>query len=193
MASNQYNVYLRKRNTPFQLSSLLLLMKQKSQITLFTIYIYIYKRLFVPMYLPMSLFHKRTAGPISTKFCTDLPTNPGMVLSTIITAPTRPPDPRVPQTPKDVSSSNFSWAVPGPGWLVIYIGYLVKLWELGDWGSIFMIWLYMSKSWLIVVQKLDKNDLLTHLFTFIKKSVKWTIVKSTLFSFTWFSVRIISS
>jgi len=77
-------------------------------------YIYIY----IPMYLPMSLFHKRTAGPISTKFCTDLPTNPGMVLSTSMTAPTRPPDPRVLQTPKDVSSSNFSRAAPGPGWLV---------------------------------------------------------------------------
>jgi len=72
------------------------------------------------MYLPMSLFHARTAGPISTKFCTDLPTNPGMVLSTSMTAPTWPPDPRVPQTPKlqKTRSSNFSRAAPGPGWLV---------------------------------------------------------------------------
>jgi len=42
----------------------------------------------------------RTAGPISTKFCTDLPTNSGKVLNTSMTLPTQPPDPGVPQTPK---------------------------------------------------------------------------------------------
>jgi len=82
-------------------------------------FIYIYKT--DCNYVPMSLFHARTARPISTKFCTDLPTNPGMVLSTSMTPPTLPLDPGVPQTPKDVSSSNFSGAAPGPGWLVIYI------------------------------------------------------------------------
>jgi len=56
--------------------------------------------LFFPMYLPMSPFHILTAGPISTKFCTDLPTNWGKVLNTRMTTPTRPPDPGVPQTPK---------------------------------------------------------------------------------------------
>jgi len=76
-------------------------------------------------------FHARTARPISTKFCTDLPTNSGKVLSTSITPTTRPLDPGVPQTlkplcnvkcPGHVSSSNFSRAAPGPGWLVcIYI------------------------------------------------------------------------
>jgi len=48
----------------------------------------------------MSPFHARTARPISTKFCTDLPTNSGKVLNTTMTPPTRPPDPGVPQTPK---------------------------------------------------------------------------------------------
>jgi len=55
-----------------------------------------YKRVFVAMFP----FHVWTAGPISTKFCTDLPTNSGKVLNTSITLPTRPLDPRVPQTPK---------------------------------------------------------------------------------------------
>jgi len=48
----------------------------------------------------MSPFHARTAEPISTKFCTDLCTNSGKVLNTIMTPPTRPLDPGVPQTPK---------------------------------------------------------------------------------------------
>jgi len=47
-------------------------------------YIYIYierereidwNRLFVPIYVPVSLFHTQTAVPISAKFCTDLLTN----------------------------------------------------------------------------------------------------------------------
>jgi len=87
-------------------------------------------------HVPMSLFHKRTARPISTKFCTDLPTNPGMVLSTSMTASTRPPDPRVPQTPKYVSSSNFSRAAPGPGWLVCYILCDVRKIDFYLWKSI---------------------------------------------------------
>jgi len=41
----------------------------------------------------MSPFHSQTAGPISTKFCTDLPTNLGKVLYTTMALPTRPPDP----------------------------------------------------------------------------------------------------
>jgi len=83
----------------------------------------------VPMYLPMSLFHLGTARPISTKFCTDLPANSGKVLNTSMTPPTQPLDPGVPQTSKpkwvrgektlcNISSANFSWAAPGPGWLV---------------------------------------------------------------------------
>jgi len=85
----------------------------------------------------MSPFHARTAGPISTKFCTDLHTNSGKVLNTSMTPQTRPLDPRVPQTPKpkrvtgektlcNVKCSDgypytiklISQAVPGPGWLV---------------------------------------------------------------------------
>jgi len=52
------------------------------------------------------LFTPKPPHPISTKFCTDLPTNSGKVLITSMTAPTRPPGPRgtpnsgVPQTPK---------------------------------------------------------------------------------------------
>jgi len=46
------------------------------------------------MYVPVSLFHARTAQPISTKFCTDLDTNSGRVLNTSMAPPTRPPDPR---------------------------------------------------------------------------------------------------
>jgi len=42
----------------------------------------------------------QTAGPISTKFCTDLHTNSGKVLNTSMTTPTQPLDPGVPQTPK---------------------------------------------------------------------------------------------
>jgi len=48
----------------------------------------------------MSPFHARTARPISTKFCTDLPTNSGKVLNKSMIPPTRTLDPRVPQTPK---------------------------------------------------------------------------------------------
>jgi len=45
-------------------------------------HIYIYKSdcLYLYTYVP--------AGPISTKFCTDLPTNPGLVLNTSMTVPT---------------------------------------------------------------------------------------------------------
>jgi len=65
-----------------------------------SIYIYksdcLYLCTYVPMYLciyvPMSPFHARTARPISTKVCTDLPTNSGKVLNTIMTPPTQPPD-----------------------------------------------------------------------------------------------------
>jgi len=81
-------------------------------------------------------FHARTAGPISTKFCTDLHTNSGKVLSTCMTPPTRPPDPGVPQTPKPQQvtgektlcnkkcpdgwrkTHQISRAAPGPGWQV---------------------------------------------------------------------------
>jgi len=48
----------------------------------------------------MSLFHERAAGPISTKFCTDLTTNVGKVLNTSLTLPTQPPDPWVLQALK---------------------------------------------------------------------------------------------
>jgi len=37
---------------------------------------------------------------ISTKFCTDLPTNSGKVLNTSMTPSTQLPDPMVPQIPK---------------------------------------------------------------------------------------------
>jgi len=45
----------------------------------------------------MSPFHARTARPISTKFCTDLPTNSGKVLNTSTAMPTQPLVPGVPQ------------------------------------------------------------------------------------------------
>jgi len=91
----------------------------------------IYIKVTVCTYVPMSPFHARTGGPISTKFCTDLPTNSGKVLNTSMTPQTLPLDPGVPQTSKpkwvmgektlcNVSSSNFSRAAPGPGWLVYY-------------------------------------------------------------------------
>jgi len=51
-------------------------------------------------YIPVSLFHGRTAGPISTKFCTDLHTNSMKVINTSMTPPTQTPDHRVSQTPK---------------------------------------------------------------------------------------------
>jgi len=48
----------------------------------------------------MSPFHAQTAGPISTKFCTDLPANSGKALNTSMTPPIQPLDSGVPQTPK---------------------------------------------------------------------------------------------
>jgi len=48
----------------------------------------------------MSPFYARTFRPISTKFCTDLPTNSGKVLNISMTPPTQLLDPRVPQTLK---------------------------------------------------------------------------------------------
>jgi len=48
----------------------------------------------------MSLFHKQTVIPISTKFCTGLHTKSGKVLNTSQTLPNRTPDPGIPQTPK---------------------------------------------------------------------------------------------
>jgi len=69
-----------------------------------------------------------------SKFCTDLPTNSGKALNTSMTR--CQPDPQTPRYPYlnwslekklcftknvqmgDVSSSNFSQASPGPGWLV---------------------------------------------------------------------------
>jgi len=51
-------------------------------------------------YVTMYPFHARTAGPIYTKFFTDLPANLGKVLNTSMTLPTRPLDPGVPQTLK---------------------------------------------------------------------------------------------
>jgi len=63
--------------------------------------IYLYKsRLFVPIYVPASLFHNRTARPISTKYCSNLPTNSRKVLNTSMTPPSQPHDPRVPQALK---------------------------------------------------------------------------------------------
>jgi len=60
----------------------------------------IYIKVTVCTYVLMSPFHARNARPISTKFCTDLPTNSWKVLNTSMTPPTRPLDPRVPETPK---------------------------------------------------------------------------------------------
>jgi len=63
---------------------------------------YLYKSdcLYLCTYLPMYPFHALTARPISTKFCTDLPTNSGKVLNTSMTLQTLALDPRVSQTPK---------------------------------------------------------------------------------------------
>jgi len=58
----------------------------------------IYKWLYICSYLPMYPFHARTAGPISTKFCTDLPANSGKVHNTSMTPPTQPLDPGLAQT-----------------------------------------------------------------------------------------------
>jgi len=63
----------------------------------------------------MSLFHLRTAEPISTKFCKDLHTRSGKILFITMTLPTQPPGPRVPQAPKPKR------AAPGLGWLVFLI------------------------------------------------------------------------
>jgi len=60
----------------------------------------IYIKVTICTYVPMSLFHAQTAKPISTKFCSDLPTNSGKVLNTSMTPLTLPLDPRLPQTPK---------------------------------------------------------------------------------------------
>jgi len=91
------------------------------------------------LYVPMSLFCSQTARQTSTKFCTDLHTNSGKIPYTSMTLPTRPPDPRVPQTSKllpisgekplpyknvqmgDLVSFNFSRAAAGPGLAGIYI------------------------------------------------------------------------
>jgi len=67
----------------------------------------------------MSPFHARTARPISTKFCTDLPTNSGKVLNTSMIQPTQPLDPRLPQTlkPKWVTGEKTLCNVKSPdGW-----------------------------------------------------------------------------
>jgi len=98
---------------------------------------YIYKSDCI--YVPMSLFHARTARPISTKFCTDLPTNSEKVLKTSVTHQLYPWTQGYPTLQNqngslekklcftknvqmgDVCSSNFSRAAPGPGWLVFYI------------------------------------------------------------------------
>jgi len=64
-------------------------------------------------------FHARTARPISTKFCTDLPTNSGKVLNTSMTTPTQPVDPSVPQTlkPKWVTGEKTLCNIKCPdGW-----------------------------------------------------------------------------
>jgi len=53
----------------------------------------------VSTYVLMSLFHKRTAKPISTKFCTGLQTY-SVKVNTTMNPQTQPPDPGVPQTPK---------------------------------------------------------------------------------------------
>jgi len=59
------------------------------------------------------------ARPISTKFCTDLPTNSGKVLNTSMTLPTQLLDPGVPQTlkPKWVTGEKTLCNVKCPdGW-----------------------------------------------------------------------------
>jgi len=49
------------------------------------------------LYLCMYLFHKRTAQPISTKFCTDFHTNTGKVLNTSMTCQSNPLTPGYPK------------------------------------------------------------------------------------------------
>jgi len=89
----------------------------------------LYLKQAVPYYLPMYV-PAQTAGPISTKFCTDLLTNSGKLLNTTMTPQ---PDPLTPGYPKlqnlsrsqekklcftknvqmgDFSSLNFSLAAP---------------------------------------------------------------------------------
>jgi len=81
----------------------------------------------------MNLYPSFTHQISSTKYSMDLHTNSGMVLNTILTPPTQPPNQRVAQTPKPKQISgektllykknglNFSQAVPGPAWLVFNI------------------------------------------------------------------------
>jgi len=90
----------------------------------------------------MSLFHRQTSGPISTKFYTDPPTNSGKVLNASLTPLTRPPD-RTPgyQRLQNLKRSlekklcftknalNFSQAVAGPSRLVKDI-YRYMVWIL---------------------------------------------------------------
>jgi len=77
-------------------------------------------------YVPMSLFHARTAGPISTKLCTHLHTNLGKDLNTSMNLQTQPPDPKLQNLNRSLEKNfalqknalNFSRAARGPGWLV---------------------------------------------------------------------------
>jgi len=80
-------------------------------------------------------FHEGTARLISTKFCTDLPTNSGKVFNTSMTPQTRALDPGQTPKPKWVMVEKtlcnvkcpdgypfavqlISRAAPGPGWPV---------------------------------------------------------------------------
>jgi len=100
----------------------------------------------------MSPFHTWTALPISTKFCTNLHTNSGKVLNTIITSPTQPLDPGVSQTPepKWVTGEKtlcnvkcpdgwrklikFLPGSAGPGWL-IYIYKCETVWPMSPFHA----------------------------------------------------------
>jgi len=75
------------------------------------------------LYVPMSLFHVPTAGPTSTKFCTDLHINSGVGVSFYKYNPVVPKTPK----PKLITGEKtllykkcikFFRAVPGPGRLV---------------------------------------------------------------------------
>jgi len=140
----------------------------------------------------VSVFHTRTANPISAKFCTDLHTNSGKVLNTRLTLPIWPPDPRVTQTPKSKQITgeklcftkyalNFSRAAPGPSWLIKIIkrGYCP---QFDQFSEISLQNLIDSKK-ICVSKKLEKNctalnllKLITglnqKLFMVIKKSDK---------------------
>jgi len=72
--------------------------------------------LYLPFYVPMSPFFARTAGPISTKFCTDLPANSGKVLNTSMTPPTQPLHPQSPQpmNPRVPNPWTPGYPTPGP-------------------------------------------------------------------------------